>query len=70
MLIGASEGLSNSKVPIEIQSKFYLNTAASLIHRSISEMLEFVSFYGGTPRNSLRFGWTRRFVCKCYWWQK
>jgi len=47
MLIGASEGLSNSKAPIEIQSKFYLNTAASLIHRSISEMVEFVSLYGG-----------------------
>ena len=47
MLIGASEGLSNSKAPIEIQSKYYLNTAASLIHRSISEMVEFVSFYGG-----------------------
>ena len=47
MLIGASEGLSNSKAPIEIQSKYYLNTAASLIHRSISEMLEFVSYYGG-----------------------
>jgi len=49
MLIGASEGLSNSKVSLEIQSKFYLNTAASLIHRSISEMVEFVSFYGGKP---------------------
>ena len=47
MLIGASEGLSNSKVPKEIQSKFFLNTAASLIHRSISEMVEFVSHYGG-----------------------
>jgi len=47
MLIGASEGLSNSEAPIEIQSKFYLNTAASLIHRSISEMTKFVSFYGG-----------------------
>jgi len=49
MLIGASEGLSNTKAPIEIQSKFYLNTAASLIHRSISEMVEFVSSYGGNP---------------------
>ena len=49
MLIGASEGLSNSKASLEIQSKFYLNTAASLIHRSISEMVEFVSFYGGSP---------------------
>ena len=47
MLIGASEGLSNSKVPKEIQSKYYLNTSASLIHRSISEMVEFVSHYGG-----------------------
>ena len=49
MLIGASEGLSNPKASIEIQSKFYLNTAASLIHRSISEMVEFVSSYGGSP---------------------
>jgi len=49
MLIGASEGLSNSKAPIEIQSKYYLNTSASLIHRSISEMVEFVSYYGGKP---------------------
>ena len=47
MLIGASEGLSNSEVSTEIQSKFYLNTAASLIHRSISEMKKFVLFYGG-----------------------
>ena len=47
MLIGASEGLSNSKVTKEIQSKYFLNTAASLIHRSISEMVEFVSYYGG-----------------------
>ena len=47
MLIGASEGLSNSKAPKEIQSKYFLNTAASLIHRSISEMVEFVSHYGG-----------------------
>ena len=47
MLIGASEGLSNTKAPKEIQSKYYLNTSASLIHRSISEMVEFVTFYGG-----------------------
>ena len=49
MLIGASEGLSNYKAPKEIQSKYYLNTAASLIHRSVSEMVEFVSYYGGKP---------------------
>jgi len=47
MLIGAAEGLSNSKAPQEIQSKYYLNTSASLIHRSISEMVEFVNHYGG-----------------------
>ena len=47
MLIGASEGLSNPKALKEIQSKYYLNTSASLIHRSISEMVEFVSHYGG-----------------------
>ena len=47
MLIGASEGLSNTKAAKEIQSKYFLNTAASLIHRSISEMVEFVSNYGG-----------------------
>ena len=47
MLIGASEGLSNSEASKEIQSKYYLNTSASLIHRSISEMVEFVSHYGG-----------------------
>jgi glycerol-3-phosphate dehydrogenase (NAD(P)+) len=47
MLIGASEGLSNSKASKEIQSKYYLNTSASLIHRSISEMVEFVCHYGG-----------------------
>ena len=47
MLIGASEGLSSFKAPKEIQSKYYLNTSASLIHRSISEMVEFVSYYGG-----------------------
>ena len=50
MLIGASEGLSNSKASKEIQSKFFLNTAASLIHRSISEMVEFVSHYGGNTK--------------------
>jgi glycerol-3-phosphate dehydrogenase (NAD(P)+) len=47
MLIGASEGLSNSKASKEIRSRYYLNTSASLIHRSISEMVEFVSHYGG-----------------------
>ena len=50
MLIGASEGLSNSKASKEIKSKYYLNTSASLIHRSISEMVGFVSHYGGNAK--------------------
>ena len=50
MLIGASEGLSNSKATKEVKSKYFLNTAASLIHRSVSEMVEFVSHYGGKPQ--------------------
>ena len=49
MLIGASEGLSNNNNVSEIKTKYYLNTAASLVHRSISEMIKFVSFYGGKP---------------------
>jgi len=47
MLIGGSQGLSNPLAPEEIQEKFYLNTAASLIHRSISEMVDIVSYYSG-----------------------
>ena len=49
MLIGGSQGLSNPLAAEEIQEKLYLNTAASLIHRSISEMVEIVSFYSGRP---------------------
>tara|TARA_A100001015_G_scaffold50747_1_gene55913 strand:- start:801 stop:1817 length:1017 start_codon:yes stop_codon:yes gene_type:complete len=47
MLIGASEGLSNPSAPEGIKSKFFLNTSASLIHRSISEMVKFVNYFGG-----------------------
>ena len=49
MLIGASEGLSNTNNISGIKTKYYLNTAASLVHRSISEMVKFVSLYGGKP---------------------
>tara|TARA_B100000287_G_scaffold361395_1_gene354154 strand:- start:174 stop:1202 length:1029 start_codon:yes stop_codon:yes gene_type:complete len=49
MLIGGSQGLSNPSAAEDIQEKFYLNTAASLIHRSISEMVEIVSYYSGRP---------------------
>ena len=47
MLIGGSQGLSNPEASKEIQEKYYLNTAASLIHRSISEMVEIVNNYLG-----------------------
>ncbi len=47
MLIGGSQGLSNPAASKEIQEKNYLNTAASLIHRSISEMVEIVNNYSG-----------------------
>ncbi len=38
MLIGASEGLSSKTLKSEIKNKFYLNTAASLAYRSVTEM--------------------------------
>ena len=38
MLIGASEGLSNNTMDNEIKKKYYLNTAASLAYKSVSEM--------------------------------
>ena len=47
MLIGASEGLSNPITSDDIRAKFFLNTSASLIHRSISEMVKFVTHFGG-----------------------
>ena len=47
MLIGGSQGLSNPTASKEIQEKYFLNTAASLIHRSISEMVEIVNNYSG-----------------------
>jgi glycerol-3-phosphate dehydrogenase (NAD(P)+) len=49
MLIGASEGLSNSNATKEIQSKYFLNTAASLIIDQFQKWFEFVSHYGGKP---------------------
>ena len=63
MLIGAAAGLSNPDAPKEIQEKIFLNTAASLIHRSISEMIKFVEKYGGKDSTVLWIIWSRRFVC-------
>ena len=47
MLIGASEGLSSQSKDNKIKSKYFHNTAASLIHKSVSEMSKFVKHYGG-----------------------
>ena len=49
ILIGASEGLSNPITTDDVRAKFFLNTSASLVHRSISEMVKFVKYYGGKP---------------------
>ncbi len=47
MIIGASEGISSETADKEIKNKFYLNTAASLMHRSISEMNYFTKVLNG-----------------------
>ena len=38
MLIGASEGLSSKDLSNEVKKKYYLNTAASLAYKAVSEM--------------------------------
>jgi glycerol-3-phosphate dehydrogenase (NAD(P)+) len=48
MLIGASKGLSNLKASDDIKDKYYLNTAASLVHRSVSEMSKFIEANNGS----------------------
>lgn len=47
MIIGASEGLSSSNVNKDIKSKYYLNTAASLMYKAISEMVYFTKSLKG-----------------------
>ena len=47
MIIGASEGLSSEKASEEIKNKNFLNTAASLMYQSISEMVFFTKSLGG-----------------------
>ena len=47
MIIGASKGLSSETADDEIKSKYHYNTAASLIYRSISEMVFFTKFFKG-----------------------
>ena len=48
MLIGASKGLSNIEASDDIKDKYYLNTAASLVHRSVSEMSKFIEANNGS----------------------
>ena len=47
MIIGASRGLCSSSASEEIKNKNYLNTAASLMYQSISEMVYFTKFLKG-----------------------
>ena len=47
MIIGASEGLSSTSANAEVKSKHYLNTAASLMYQSISEMVFFTKLLKG-----------------------
>jgi len=47
MIIGASRGLCSSSASEEIKNNNYLNTAASLMYQSISEMVYFTKFLKG-----------------------
>ena len=47
MIIGASKGLCSLSADEEIKKKNYLNTAASLMYQSVSEMVHFTGFLKG-----------------------
>ena len=47
MIIGASEGLSSAEASKEIKKKYFLNTAASLMYRSVYEMCHFTKSLNG-----------------------
>ena len=47
MIIGASEGLSSDEANKELKNKYFLNTAASLMYRSIYEMCHFTKTLNG-----------------------
>jgi len=47
MIIGASKGLCSLSADEEIKKKNYLNTAASLMYQSVSEMVHFTKFLKG-----------------------
>ena len=52
MLIGASEGLSSKSLSDEIKNKYYLNTAASLAYKAVSEMKKFTTKLNGKPETA------------------
>ena len=47
MIIGASEGLCSDKAKEETKKRYFLNTAASLMYKSISEMVYFTKKLNG-----------------------
>ena len=47
MLIGASEGLSSNEASKDLKNKYFLNTAASLMYRSVYEMCHFTKSLNG-----------------------
>lgn len=47
MLIGASEGLSSNDASKELKNKYFLNTAASLMYKSVYEMCHFTKSLNG-----------------------
>ena len=51
MIIGASEGLSSNIADKDIKSKYYLNTAASLMYKSIHEMAYFTKSLKGKEQS-------------------
>ena len=52
MLIGASEGLSSKYLSDEIKNKYYLNTAASLAYKAVSEMKNLTKKLNGKPETA------------------
>jgi len=52
MLIGASEGLSSNSLDNQIKNKYYLNTAASLAYKSVSEMKILTKKLHGKPETA------------------
>jgi glycerol-3-phosphate dehydrogenase (NAD(P)+) len=52
MLIGASEGLSSEEQSDDIKKKYYLNTAASLVYKAVSEMKNLTKKLNGKPETA------------------